>query len=240
MNAVQLVLFIFAILGGLGGLILVFNFLETTLFKKAYAKRRLAKLAPSTTINFFNSILGSPTFVNDGGETKQYVFVDDLFYVTAVTDLSDKVLAYSVTTRRKDFHPSFTLGPYSITREMVVIKLGKSTFSEINKLGDYSGRVSSGLGARRSFYSEEYYFGNPGRYQTYLFCVNDAGFTRMGDPQVLNIGATTTSDPQIQRFRKSTIINTYTITAPHLTSDTLRSKGVSWIGPDLDQVRILN
>jgi hypothetical protein len=74
MSVVQVIELVFTILGGLGGLILVFKFLETSLFRKVYAKRQISKLVPATTVNYFSRLLGPPTFINDQGKTKQHVF----------------------------------------------------------------------------------------------------------------------------------------------------------------------
>jgi hypothetical protein len=229
---------VFTVLGGLGGLILVINFLRSLLFKEAASKKQIEKLVPATNINFFNEILGSPTFVNKRNKTKQYVFIKDLFYVDAITDFENKVLAYSVTTRDKNFNPSFTLGPYSTDKKQVVIKLGKSTFSEVDDLWKHDAKITSGLGNRRMCYREEHYFGNPGLYQTYIFGMNDAGYIDSGDPSILNMGITKTSDPRVEEFRKTAVINTYTIIAPFVNPDELEI--TTWLGPDLDQVRIIN
>jgi hypothetical protein len=221
----------------------------------------ISKLSTNTNIGYFKDILGEPVFVNNyenflcyscefKDNYKEYIFVNSLFYVQAITDLNNKVLIFSVTTRSDDFNPKLSLGPFSINiKDPFVIELGKTKFYEIeNKMNSRPLKIYSFIGANTFGYSESYYFGNPGFYQTYIFGENDASYfnkplfssgesllfpnsefslpsTILDDGEnfyLLNIESAFASkevDRETQLFRKNAIINTYSITEPLLQFD---------------------
>jgi len=151
------------------------------------------------------------------------------------------VLAFSITTRNKRFNPTLTLGPYSIDNQLVRIRLGKTRFAELTSLARPSS-ISSSLGARRFHYYEEYYFGNPGKYQTYVFALNDAGcdpwerWDAWDHPKISD-GWTSIDDPEVAAFRRTAAINTYAVIGPHISPENLNA---FVFGPNYDQVRILD
>ncbi|MFA6408342.1 MAG: ETEC_3214 domain-containing protein [Candidatus Paceibacterota bacterium] len=236
MTTINILTLVFSFFGGLAGLIFVYKQLEQMIFYKRVWLRKIDQLAASVNINLFFEILGSPVFINTSENRKQYVFINDLFYADATADLNGTVLMYTVTTRRSDFNPTLKLA-----NAIAAIKLGIDTFQELDAVAFGSGKVSSGLGNRRAFYFEEYYFGNPGLYQTYLFGINDAGSQKGTEGgsvngSIYNLGATETTDPRIQDFRKAAVINTFGVTAPY--NNNLDEIGVNLrLGVDLDQVR---
>lgn len=233
----KVLLLLFAFFGAVGGIVVVWQGAQRNLFRKRIWLRKISRLAPGTTLAFFTANLGTPVFVWTEGETKRYVFVDRLFYIEAVTDSDNTVLMYAVTTRSKHFNPKLTLGPYSSDKSTVRVQLGKTTFTEIDAL-EHEGTVISGMGARRIFYAEQFYFGNPGLYQQYAVGCNDAGFMRRDESitfGVLNENAGNTRDPRLQSFRKAMLINTYAVGAPHFDMNSI----IGRLGADYDQVRVL-
>lgn len=145
-------------------------------------------------------------------ELKEYIFVNDLFYVQAVADSNNKVLLYSVTTRQKDFNPSL-----KILDDSIEIILGKTKFSDINEEPE---KEYGWAGAHSFFYTEEYYFGNPGNYASYYFSINDAGYLNLIEdfPYNLFVNENFIKDnpTEMQKFRENSIINTYTVASPFL------------------------
>ncbi len=224
---------IFSFFGSLGGLLLVYQWINNKVRYKQIWLEKINQLGPSMTIGFFIEILGSPVFINTIGSFKEYVFVHDLFYADAIADANGQVIMYSVTTRRPDFNPVLRVNEAG--NPSLHVTLAKTSFAN---LGLSSGEIRSGLGNRRAFYVEEYYLGNPGLYQTYGFSINDAGSpTEYGDAQLLNSGITSTADPRIQDFRKESIINTYTIAAPFSMS--MSEIAPMRLGVDQDQIRTM-
>jgi hypothetical protein len=227
---------VFTILGGLGGLVIIRDWFNRTFWRDAILLRKLTNLATTTTIDTFTSALGAPTFVNAGPSGREYVYVMEKCYVAAVTDPNEKVAVFSVTTTHKAFSP--VLRFWTGTSEATV-KLGCTKFSELQEMGISDGVVTSGFGNRRVLYKEEYYLGNPGLYQKYIFGINDAGLPSEGhDITSFNDGVERSDDPRVQAHRRDAAINTYAIGAPFFDASSMQLE--RWIGADLDQVRLLN
>jgi hypothetical protein len=136
----------------------------------------------------------------DAGETQERfverpftesTFIDRDYYVQAITDDDETVLAFSVTTRSERFRPVFqVLRPLGLIdrlrwrlktghkyRPLVAIKLGRTTFADLDSsdpqmVGAPHFKVM--LGAHNHFYSEFAHFGNPGHYQWFVWTASDA------------------------------------------------------------------
>jgi len=197
----------------------------------------LNHLATEVQINYFKKYLGDPVFINYSKDRsqKEYIFVDKDYYVQAITNSDDKVLSYAVTTRAKNFNPSYNDGT-------VKTLLGKSTFADLNKNSSSPIVCYGFLGnTTPSFYFEQYAYGNPGNYQTYLYGINDAGYWNW---QELNSSYTEgkiiekdifsqTKETGIpvdlydcnsipQQFRSKAIINTYIVVSPNTSVGKLK------------------
>lgn len=206
----------------------------------------LNKLSTEVQVSYFNKLMGDSTFLNFSPDRKQkeYIYVDSDYYVQAITNSDDKVLAYSITTRKKEFKPTFNKG-------LVKFKLGETTFSEIEKnpsnnekcYGFTSGATAS------SYYFEEYYRGNPGNYLTYLYGVNDSGYNNqldkpnglffVGSPENFQNNGGIYECNKIpgnhSKYRAAQAINTYMEIAPSMIFENIYFKyGVSY-----HQVRLL-
>jgi hypothetical protein len=118
-------------------------------------------------------------------------FIDRDYYVQAITDDDESVLAYSVTTRSKRFRPVYQvlrrrgrlerlrwrIRARQKYRPLVNVKLGRTTFADLDspdpeKLAAPHFKVM--LGAHNHFYSEFAHFGNPGHYQWFVWSASDA------------------------------------------------------------------
>ncbi len=227
---------IFTILGGFGGLVILRDWFNRRFRRDAILLRKLTSLATTTTIDTFTSALGAPTFINPGPFGREYVYVMEKCYVAAVTDLSDKVAVFAVTTTDESFSPVLRFWT-GATEAMV--RLGSTRFSELGEMGITDGTITSGFGNRRVLYKEEYYLGNPGLYQKYIFGINDAGLLSLGvDVTSFNDGIERADDPRLQAHRSGTTINTYAVGAPFFDASSMQLE--RWIGADHDQVRLLN
>jgi hypothetical protein len=187
--------------------------------------------------------------LDSGREELTWVEADA--YVRA-SGVGDTVVVLSVTTRNGRFAPTL-YRDHLISTEgtSIEVTLGRTTF------GDLPGRpvgVAGALGARRYGYSEIYYFGNPGYYQTFAYSINDAGYVpRWGVVELLsqrggvNLGQTEKgspldetaveaylADPLVERARRESVVNTLTVTAPMASLD---AGPPGWLGADLDIVR---
>lgn len=227
-----------------GGKILKDYYLNTVGIKNRYLND-INKLSAGVNIGYFKDILGNPAFIDESENKEQweYVFVRDLFYTQVITDNNGAVLSYAITTRNKKFNPFIKLFDSSDTNKIV---LGESKFSEIK---DEPKKIYAGCGARRFHYIEEYYLGNSGNYQYYIFSINDAGFVQVENeiffckldysPKEENnkkgLDTLNLKDDEVGNFRKNEILNTFAVTAPFISFDDLDFG----IGPDYDKVRIL-
>ncbi|MFA5072741.1 MAG: ETEC_3214 domain-containing protein [Nitrospirota bacterium] len=184
-----------------------------------------------------------------GLEIKEYIFGNQYFYLQVLTDKSGRVLAYGVTTRKADFNPSFKILEHAFTADTSTpedfskaiplafnIILGKTHFSDFPHSPE---NISANHGARRFHYYEEYYFGNPGNYQSYYFGINDSGYVDIDEDNV-NILFKDEIDPNdksVEAFRKRSTINTFFVTSPMRRDEPALKEHL--IGPDYDQVRVI-
>ena len=198
---------------------------------------QLSRLAAGVHIRYFEAILGPSAFCRTKREHREHTFVNKYCYVQAITDPEGTVLLYSVTTRRSDFRPTLVLGPYSLDNRSLKIRLGRTRFAEIEPFAKPQ-KVRSTVGARRFYYYEEYYFGNPAKYQTFLFGIGDAGYSHRDHPGIPVVCSKAIGEPAIREFRQNAVINTYTVTASLLIAEDLL-KGF-WFGADHDQVRVID
>lgn len=203
----------------------------------------LTKLAAGVYVKIFDDLLGTPTFVNEYGAVQERIYVFDEAYVQAIVDGKHAVLAFSVTTRTDSFNPAFYF--WNGTDRHVVVRLGKTRFSELNEMFGGPDSYTGFVGARRVFYAEQLYLGNPSNYQYFVFAFNDAGYSNENSdlgaltdlPIEASEGWVTDISPKVQPFRSSTTINTLMITAPSVDPESILNGPTA--GPDYDQVRVL-
>lgn len=251
------------IIGGIG---LIRDFYYQKVQWKQRSYELINSLAADVNIGYFESKLGKAIFINSTKITnkKEYVFIDDNYYVDAITDNNERVLMYSVTTREKNFNP--------ISPDGRVI-LGKSRFIDLVNDDFFNEPIEiiSWLGAHDSFYTEGYYWGNPMNYQVYYYSISEAGFiddsSYVANPDYFpdyienghpitfailiseevngrELGYKKNSDIVEFRKRDINIINTYTITAPLITvgeiSNYFKERGnYYFLGPNKNQVRLI-
>lgn len=182
---------------------------------------------------------------------KEYIFKSKYYYVQVLTDSSNKVVAYGVTTRSKDFNPSLTLleGSYTIDRDdplnsskytsnSKIITLGKTHFAELGEPNN----VFAHLGAHDFYYHEEFTYGNAGGYQSYFFAANESGYLAVDDDHLDFFLDHThekinTSLSDVTAFRQNSVINTFFVSAPFEAFDNVMLRKYL-VGPDKYQIRV--
>jgi hypothetical protein len=191
-------------------------------------------------------------------ELSERVWVDRDYYVQAVVDADGSVLAYSVTTRSKRFHPTF-YGPSrpplrarvaarlrrlsTVHGALFTVRLGQTTFGQLPE--PRSGYAA--MGFHRYVYTEAHWFGNPGCYKYFVFSSNDAGaMSWSGLDQLFPDGihgfrwspgedVPDAHRDALERYRAITPVNTYTVIGPRFH---LEDYPISF-GPELNEVRTL-
>ncbi len=181
-------------------------------------------------------------------EIKEYIFGNKYFWLQIITDQNNKTLAYGVTTRVSDFNPEFEIPvcSYNNKKDDCIpynkVILGKTKFSDI-PIEPESAYAFQGV--NRIYYDEEYWFGNPGYYQSYFIGLNDSGYiskypilfdfiqSKPGPASYLDL-----SNQNLQIKRGDMIVNTFFVTSPSVkyTHEIINSIA---IGPNLSDVRVL-
>lgn len=234
------------------------NFLDRAdnwLFYKEHQYETLRSLHTEADIDYFKEKLGTPVFINENGKNTniEYIFVNKDYYCQVVATNKEKVLFYSVTSRAQDFNPTYK------AQGGITVALNKTRFSEIQ---EKPWDIYVFAGARRYFYNELYYMGNPGLYQTYLFSDNDASENLQFTYSLISYGFDKIpvtehfdqNNNKIIGFRNDNIINTYGVFAPDFIvgymllnkddktylNDWAINKLGFYMGVNLDQVRLLN
>jgi hypothetical protein len=215
-----------------------------TLGKRRDLRRKLSRLASTVRVEYIEGLLGPSTFRSalDEQQTED-LFVTDYATVQTISAADGTVLVLAVTVTDVRLKPRFWLGlPGSWPTEEVV--LGHTKFGDLTITPQIR---TSFRGARRFSYRETYYLGNPGGYQTYVLLHVDAGAGIVGGFEWLfgpdgfeidqgSLMEPLSTDPEIERFRADTVINTFAVTSPHLSEEDL--KGLQ-LGADRDVVRLL-
>jgi hypothetical protein len=174
-----------------------------TVGRRRDAYRRLARLGTGAQLAFFTSVLGEPPAIRQtitreedvpqefgsGKVDVRYVesfYVDRDYFVQTITNEDQTVEAFSVTSRSRRFRPTMWL-PVRVRlrdrlfrrlprgwRPLMIVKLGRTRF--VDAAPDWTpSSVRAWVGARAWRYTEAYYFGNPGNYQTYVLVHSNAG-----------------------------------------------------------------
>ncbi|MFP5319540.1 MAG: ETEC_3214 domain-containing protein [Acidimicrobiia bacterium] len=206
-----------------------------------HAIQKVVKLAANYQVDFFSSILGPPAMKTTARRIPpltEWIWVDPLFFVQAVTDNEGTIVRWAVTSRDKRFRPTFVVpGTPPIT-------LNETPFSGVDDNAVHE--VEGWLAAHQGFYGERLYFGYPGSYQTFFLAISPTGysehvFTRQVGSMLstpgnsLNSAAVTAalSDPDVRKFRAVAPPNTYGEASLAWGGDPFT------IGPDHDSVIVL-
>lgn len=215
----------------------------------------LNKLSPEVQISYFVRLLGEPVYKNILSEkeyiftekvskditVKEYIFVDVDFYVQAITDEYEKVISYAVTSRKRDFTPTFR------KEGLFEISLNKTP---INELSAHSTNKECYrfLGANTPvYYFEKTYFGNPGNYLEYLAGISNIAWSNKDIPEYVD-----DKNPQVgwqgaidcnkvsENYRTTSFPNTFIVWSPYVPKNMDGEPPLLFFGPQYTQVRTLN
>ncbi|MFG1681640.1 ETEC_3214 domain-containing protein [Nonomuraea sp. NPDC049269] len=136
--------------------------------------RKLTGLQAGFSMEKFKSTLGDPLYrakvSNTGRKLIESVFPGRGYWVDVLSDDSDVVLAYSVTSCNRQFQPTFrpNMNPSS------PITLNKTTFADIPVNSDADTTVFLSGATANSYIYQSIYQGNPSNYKTHAWGLNDA------------------------------------------------------------------
>jgi hypothetical protein len=223
----------------------------SSFWKTQAGYKKVARLNVNTQIDNYEEILGKPFLINKRASHKEYLFIDELFYVQAVANEADQVVMYSITTRSPKFRPKIRT-PFSDNKEKdIVVELGRTPLSVINyRPSDINGFISGNMSS--FYYNELYWTGNWGGYLTYGFSYNGAGAGKVSTPYwPLFSGLVTQKtllnrlqkgdSPQFPRglreFRSKTAINTYTVISDYEPKLDIDNDDWMTLGPEIQSLR---
>lgn len=129
--------------------------------------QKIYKLTTGVQITYFDDLLGKPIFLSPHD---YYTYIDKDYFVNVTTDENDKVTSYAVTTRNKDFKPTFEMSG------MFKVQLNETVFNDW-LVTDYRPMwCYHFMGAHDPIlYFEQNFFGNPGLYQSYSVGISNSG-----------------------------------------------------------------
>lgn len=220
--------------------------LGRTVGQRSSVKRSIRKLSANETGRFFESVLGIPQIERTLAAYRERVWAHRLYFVQALTDGDDRVAIYSVVSRRPSFRLKVPIpgGGWHAAgqKRAATIILGRTHFADIPWRPE---RITAALGARRSWYAEVFYLGNPGHYQHLVLSINDAASATGDASGVISLMQPagewpdiSTDDPGVHSARQRAAPNAYSVTAPLLgLADIEATHGL--FGADQDEVRAL-
>lgn len=161
------------------------------------AARRLRRLGTGAQVHFFEAVLGEPPAIRARiavepqdpeaqilDEFDLCYWIADLYFVQSISTTDGTVVGFSITTRSRRFHPTLTFPIQATTREhllervtfgrrrfgrLATVELGRTRFEDVLSDREWTPAIRSATGARTWSYTEAYYLGNPGHYQSYAF-----------------------------------------------------------------------
>lgn len=128
---------------------------------------------------YVNSLFGIPKSTLYDGSIKNnfYKMKDSILRVCF--DSKDTSIAYFITVTKSNRTISISLYYQDIN-----IKLGKSTFDDIDMLPIKIDANVAGSGDEYNYYAEWFYMGNPGGYNTYIYSINSYGISNELDTKL--------------------------------------------------------
>lgn len=251
----------------------IYDMYKSTIGHNAELDKKLNSLNVEVDIGYFDGVLGPPAIKNKRNIThkyysikslmnnpknpkeieeevfyNEYFYIDELYFVQAVTDEDNKVGMYSITSRSSKYIPEIK------TDLEDIILLGKSTYKEAKKKPR---KVAGLLGMNlKHFNYYEIFIFDPGNHRYAIYSSNPNGyFDSVGvlDWEIGNFFSKRFSvdDDEFpmhdkhEEFRKSTTINTYSVTTPWFSGIDLSDEGVNYggakinFGPHVDQVGMI-
>lgn len=213
------------------GFNILISFYKNSIGYKSTAYNKVYRIHPNQNIINYYEILGKPSVIKElklgnNQTTKQYIFTDKYFYISALTDNNSNVSFLAITSRTKDFQPEFN-------RWGIHIKLNVTKFTDVAKdiLIDKNMNESDPMcftfaGASKFEYYEGYYGPHSDNYQSFYIGINETGIDSnenskslidfasnafIGDEEIRYFGDCLNIP---QNFRNDNKINTYIITSP--------------------------
>lgn len=236
---------------------------DTNIGWRHVEQEKINKISPQQNLRYIESILGQPIISESVNEEYiEHIFKLRGIWVQAVVDKDERVNLLTVTACEGSIKPRLSNTPFTkdiVLGETKMIDAVQSTSAYVDASGEIviHERTQSPTASRydisgataASYILDEYYLGNPGRYQTVYLgytetCRGSARFdfgiseiARDNVDEINDLSANDLSSQLVNDLRSSQTVNTFVITAPHTT---LESMGISYYpGIKYTKIRIL-
>ena len=208
--------------------------------------RKLAGLQAGFSTEKFKSTLGDPLYhvkvSVTGSKLIESIFPGRGYWVDILSDDSDVVLAYSVTSCNREFQPTFrpTMNPSS------PITLNKTTFADIPVNGDADTMAFLSGATANSYVYQVIYQGNPSNYRTHAWGLNDAcqwfsvkeskglgasWFAWNASKEGRKFASNKSVGPELRKLLAISAVNTYMETAPNAVDISTDELGIKKFYP---------
>lgn len=146
---------------------------KRTIGRRGHMRRCLNNLSCGTIFTHIEGFLGQSISNTMRGDRVYRTYRSTYAYVVATAPHAERNIdGFSITIRRQRGRPRFRFTTERLTVNQLRVDLSASLFDEVGQ--EHSDGRRFVLGARRFGYTESFYFGNPGHYQTYLLAHNSA------------------------------------------------------------------
>lgn len=196
------------------------SYLNSQVLWKSVEQNKIDQLAPTQTVDFFNSLLGEPNVKSSYETYDRYIYKERAYWIEVFANKSNIVILFDITACGVDgFYPKITNNPVGGELTLGETKMAETTFEQLDDKSLQPHYFLRGATAP-SYYYDEYYLGNPSNYQTVFTGHNElCGYLKLPEDIEEALYASPNSAnklnvKQIQRIRKNTTINTFAISSP--------------------------
>ncbi|WP_209369549.1 ETEC_3214 domain-containing protein [Priestia megaterium] len=218
----RIIVLVVTIIASIGALLVnvkeINNFFVNNIFHERGLYKKIEKLNTGAQVAYFDKLIGKPVMIKPWlnkqfPKYKEYVYVNDDFFVKSIADETNTVLYYAVTTRKDDFNPKL---PLVFGNNL---KLGKNKMSDINTAQPES--IILDYSAKFLYYHENYYYGGIGNYRYYLIgyspsecCKESSDSNNLEDinyniPEIIREKDKDERERKAEAFGSSLVPNTY-------------------------------
>lgn len=192
-KALTFMIFFYGLINASTGL---YRYFYDLFFRNNNLYSKLETINTGTNVKYVDALIGEPFLIRnlpksmydfekeEEIETRvenlsERIYSDTKFYLQVISRENDEIVAYSITTRDRNFNPAIPLVLYHLSGDGLAkertfrIKIGESTFGDLK---DYTPeRIGFGMLNQHTFYLEDFYYGRMGGYKNYFFGISPYG-----------------------------------------------------------------
>lgn len=201
------------------------SYIGENLTWRSIEQAKIDKLAPTETINYFNSVLGEPNVkgLTSSGMTR-YIFKERDYWVEAMTYKDDTVLIMSITAcGTNGFYPKIDNNPAGKPITLGKSKMVDTTYEPILRGGStfegFTTHYYQRGATAPSYYYDEYVGDAVTNYQTVYTGHNElCGYLVLPKDMTETMGiggnGNKLSNEQVNNLRSNVVVNTFAVAAP--------------------------